>query len=191
MTAPTAFHAYDLLVSLVVGIELLYLLHLAPPTTEYRGFLLAIVAGLVAFVVGGPVAEVVLPGAVHWVHGIAALLVVLGLYSPVRDDLRDGEWPGRLVTDPDRIHDPADWMAPMDDEILALFGSSELILTPAIVAVNLGYSREEVNRRLRTLETNGLVERVERGKYRIEGRGERYLRGTLHARSRPDETGEH
>ncbi|QLG62114.1 winged-helix domain-containing protein [Halorarum salinum] len=181
MTALSPFHAYDLLVSLVVGIELLYFLRLASPAVEHRRRLLATVVGLVAFVVGGPVAETVLPDAVHWVHGGAALLVVLGLYSPVRDDLRAVERAGRPSNAPDRIRDAADWTTPLDGEILALFDSSELILTPAIVAVNIGYSREEVNRRLRTLESHGLLERVERGKYRLTDRGERCLRGDREA----------
>jgi predicted transcriptional regulator len=68
-------------------------------------------------------------------------------------------------------------MTPMDDDILELFHSSHLVLTPSIIAYNTGYSREEVNRRLRELTENGLMKRVERGKYRITTIGENYLTG--------------
>ena len=65
----------------------------------------------------------------------------------------------------------------MDDEILELFHSTHLMLTPSIIAYNLDRSREEVNRRLIELVDHGLVERVDRGKYRITEFGEQYLRG--------------
>ncbi len=71
-------------------------------------------------------------------------------------------------------------MTPMDDAILELFHSSELVLTPAVVALNIDCSCEEVNRHLSRLEAHGLVEKVKRGKYRLTQRGEQYLRGELH-----------
>ncbi len=178
MVALTPFQAYDLLVGLLVGIGLVHFLYRESAVAEYRRFLQVTVLGLVLFVVGGPAAEVLVPGLVHWLHGVAALLVVLGLYSPVRNDLRTEEWARLLVNDPARIRQPADWMRPMDDTILELFHSSELVLTPAVIALNIDRSRGEVNRRLNELETNGLVERVDRGKYRMTELGEAYLRGS-------------
>ncbi|PSP73692.1 MarR family transcriptional regulator [Halobacteriales archaeon QS_3_64_16] len=68
-------------------------------------------------------------------------------------------------------------MTALDDEILEVFRSSELVLTPAVVAYNIGYSREAVNRRLGELEEREFVERIERGRYRLTVRGEAYLRG--------------
>ena len=180
MTDLTPFQTYNLLVGLVVGIGLLYFLYLESAAAGYRPFLLVTVSGLVVFVVGGPVVEIVEPAFVHWVHGLGALLVVFGLYNPVHNDLRTEEWARLLLDDPAQIRRPADWMTPMDDAILELFHSSELVLTPAIIALNIDRSREEVNRRLTALEEHGLVERVERGKYRMTGLGERYLRGELH-----------
>jgi Mn-dependent DtxR family transcriptional regulator len=52
-----------------------------------------------------------------------------------------------------------------------------LVLTPAIIAYNIDYSRGEVNRRLAELETHGLAEKVERGKYRLTDQGEQYIEG--------------
>lgn len=180
MAELTPFQTYNLLVGLVVGVGLVYFLYLESAATGYRRFLLVTVFGLVLFVVAGPVVEVVYPSLVHWVHGIGALCVVLGLYDPVHNDLRTEEWARLLLHEPAQIRRPADWMTPMDDAVLELFHSSELVLTPAIIAFNIDHSREEVNRRLTALEEHGLVERVKRGKYRLTELGERYLRGELH-----------
>jgi len=180
MVELTPFQTYNLLVGLVVGAELVYFLYLESAAAGYRRFLLVTVFGLVLFVVAGPVVEVVVPSLVHWVHGVGALCVVFGLYDPVHNDLRTEEWARLLLHEPTQIRQPADWMTPMDDAVLELFHSSALVLTPAIIAFNIDRSREEVNRRLTALAEHGLVERVERGKYRLTELGERYLRGELH-----------
>ncbi len=66
---------------------------------------------------------------------------------------------------------------PIDDRILEILSDSGLILSPAVVAINIDKSRDEVNRRLSKLVDEGLVERVQRGYYRITDQGEAYLRG--------------
>ncbi|WP_276255560.1 MarR family transcriptional regulator [Halomontanus rarus] len=66
-------------------------------------------------------------------------------------------------------------MLPIDDAVLEIFHSKELVLTPAIIAYNIDYSREEVNRRLTELADRGMVEKAERGKYRIADLGTRYI----------------
>ena len=124
-----------------------------------------------------PLVEVAAAEYLHIVHGVGALLVILGLYDPVHNDLRRDEWAQLMMKDPSDVRHPADWMVPMDDEILTLFHGSHLVLTPAIVAYNLDHSREEVNRRLSALADEELVERVERGKYRLTPIGEAYLAG--------------
>ncbi|MFC4542545.1 ArsR family transcriptional regulator [Halosolutus amylolyticus] len=181
MDGLTPFAGYNLAIGIVVALELLYFLSLEASTTAYRRFVLVTAAGLVLAVIGGPVAELVAPSLVHWVHGTAALLVVFGLYDPVANEVRTTEWDRALLTEPSSIRRPADWMTPMDDEILGAFYGTDLALTPSIVAFNTGFSRKEVNRRLIELETHDLLEKVERGKYRLTRRGERYLRGHLRA----------
>lgn len=175
------FTAYNAVLGCTAGVGLLYLLYLESFVVGYRRFVLVTTAGLLVFAVVGPLFEVFLPAYAHAVHGVAALLVVLGLYDPVRNDLRTDEWAALLLEDPARMRGVADWMVPMDDRILSLFHAADLVLTPAIVAYNLGHSRESVNRRLTELEAAGLVERVERGKYRIAPAGEQYLDGEVHA----------
>lgn len=91
---------------------------------------------------------------------------------------------GRILpgnADAQCMREPADWMQPMDDRILEALQSCGLVLSPSIVAYNIDRSREAVTRRLSELSDYGLVERVERGKYRITEAGEGYLDGELDA----------
>jgi len=74
-----------------------------------------------------------------------------------------------------------EWMNQTDDRILELLNESGLVLSTAVVAVNLDYSRSWVSRRLGKLTKAGLVENTEEGYYRITDRGRAYLSGTLDA----------
>jgi predicted transcriptional regulator len=74
-----------------------------------------------------------------------------------------------------------EWQTPLDDEILELLASSELVLSPSIIAYNLDRSREGVASRIAVLTDVDLVEKVDRGKYRITEEGEQYLSGNLDA----------
>lgn len=148
-----------------------------PPSMKYPKRLIISVSGLFVISIGGPLFDLVLPFLHHWLHGFAYLLICFGLYDSVRKNVRRGEWPDTLLRDPTIVRQRANWMRPMDDSILEVFHASELVLTPAIIALNIDCTREEVNRRLSTLESNDFVEKVDRGKYRITSHGEWYLRG--------------
>ena len=77
---------------------------------------------------------------------------------------------------------PADWMQlPIDERILEVLHSSDLILSPTIIAENIDKSRGEVSRRLSELTDRSLVERLERGRYQITEDGRAYLYGELDA----------
>lgn len=67
--------------------------------------------------------------------------------------------------------DPPDWITDLDREILALLGRSQLIMTPSIIGKNIDRSRSSISRRLNTLEAGKMVEKVERGHYRITDEG--------------------
>jgi predicted transcriptional regulator len=175
----SVFAYYNLAIGLVTGLGVCYFLFFKQTVVEYQQYLLFTVAGLIVFLVGGPVVELFFPSFVHWIHGVAALLVILGLYNPVENDLRRDAWADVLLQEPIQIREQADWMLPIDDAILELFNSKELVLTPAIIAYNIEYSRGEVNRRLSTLEKRGFVTKVERGKYRITTLGRQYVTGTI------------
>lgn len=144
---------------------------------DYRRSSLVAVSGVVAFVAIGVASELLVLPFVHWAHGVATLLVIVGLYRSVCPDLRTGEWPERLLREPSRLREPAEWMTPLDESILELCCSSGLVLTPAIIGFNIEYSRAEVNRRMSKLERHDFIEKIERGKYRITPLGRQYIRG--------------
>jgi len=78
------------------------------------------------------------------------------------------------------VREPAPWMQlPIDERILEALDSSGMILSPAVIAINIDKSRGEVNRRLSTLVEYGLVTRVKRGYYEIAEPGKQYLAGEI------------
>ena len=68
-----------------------------------------------------------------------------------------------------------------DDRILETLAESELILSPAVIAINIEYTRNYVNKRVAVLLENGLIERVQDGYYQITEKGRKYLAGDLDA----------
>lgn len=176
---PFLFTSYNLAIGVITGIGVLYFLFFKPTVIEYQQFLVVTIAGLLLFLIGGPIVELFIPTLVHWVHGIASLLVILGLYDPLENDVRRDAWGEVLLRDPDQLRQSADWMLPIDDAILGLLHSTDLVLTPSVIAYNIEYSRDEVNRRLVELDQRSFATRVERGKYRITTLGREYLDGPV------------
>ncbi|MFC7129138.1 winged helix-turn-helix domain-containing protein [Haloferax chudinovii] len=83
---------------------------------------------------------------------------------------------------------PGEWMQmPIDERILEALDTSEMILSPAVIAKNIDKTRSEVNRRLSVLVEQGFVTRVERGYYEIADRGSKYLSGDFDASALDDE----
>jgi hypothetical protein len=66
--------------------------------------------------------------------------------------------------------DPPDWITNLDREICGLLGHG-LIFTPSLIAKNLDRPRSSVSRRLNTLEAGNIVEKVERGHYKLTEEG--------------------
>jgi hypothetical protein len=66
--------------------------------------------------------------------------------------------------------DPPDWITDLDREICGLLGYG-LILTPSVIAKNVDRPRSSVSRRLNTLEAGNIVEKVERGHYKLTEEG--------------------
>lgn len=173
------FLVYNVFVGIVSGGGFVYLFTRIRIEDPYRPFIRLLVLGLLVFLVVGPLVDLLIPQFLHVVHALSAILVTVGLYHPLANDLRQDDWAAIILQDPRLVRHPNAWMTPMDDDILELFHSTDLVLTPSIIAYNTGYSREEVNRRLGVLTDHGLMHRVERGKYRITERGEEYLTGGL------------
>jgi len=67
-----------------------------------------------------------------------------------------------------------DWLTEMDKEILRIL-STNLILTPSIIAENIDRSREGVSNRLNALQAGGLVNKVDRGKYSLSEKGNKAI----------------
>ncbi|NLV07516.1 MarR family transcriptional regulator [Haloarcula rubripromontorii] len=63
-------------------------------------------------------------------------------------------------------NDEPEWLTDTDKDVLRVLGT-ELVLSPSIIAENTDHSRVSISRRLNTLQAGGLVEKVDRGKYRI------------------------
>lgn len=177
MNVSEFFLLYNLLVGGLSAVGFVYLLVRGRSVGSYQRFVHYLVLGILIFAVGGPLADLFAPTWSHGVHVLSAVLVIYGLYNPVSNDLRREEWANILLTDPRQIRQSPEWMAPMDDVILELFHTADLVLTPSIIAYNTGYSREAVNRRLGKLAERGFLDRVERGKYRITEFGREYLSG--------------
>lgn len=72
-------------------------------------------------------------------------------------------------------------MTQADDRILETLESSDLTLTPRVLAENTDYSRNYINKRMKELRESGLVVRVGDGFYEISDRGRAYLAGELNA----------
>lgn len=171
------FQLYNLFLGGVSAAGFVYLLVNHRSMGSYRRFVHVLVLGVLIFALGGPLVDILAPSWSHAVHVVSTALVLYGLYSPIRNDLRRDEWANLLLTDPREVRQTAGWMVPMDDAILELFVRTNLVLSPNIIAYNTGYSREEVNRRLAELTERGLLDREKRGKYRITDFGRQYLSG--------------
>lgn len=76
---------------------------------------------------------------------------------------------GHIVENMENADRP-DWLTEMDEEILDVL-STNLVLSPSIIAENIDRSREGVSNRLNSLQAGGLVEKVDRGKYEITDEG--------------------
>lgn len=74
-----------------------------------------------------------------------------------------------------------DWMTQADDRILEALAESNMALSPKVIAYNTGYNREYISQRVGPLLEHELIERPDRGMYRITDRGRAYLRGDLDA----------
>ena len=68
-------------------------------------------------------------------------------------------------------------MTTTDYLILQALGDSQIleVVSPAIVAYNIGISREHVSRKLMEYSEKGIAERIEEGKYRITEKGRSIL----------------
>lgn len=70
-------------------------------------------------------------------------------------------------------------MTSADNRILEFLEEKEILATPQVIAVNIDYTQQYVNERIRILAQNELVEKNDKPLYQITERGRQYLRGEL------------
>lgn len=86
---------------------------------------------------------------------------------------------------PDEMHRQVDWLTAADVRILEFLHAAKdtrgnpSIQTPTTVSANTGYASKYVGERIRHLADHDLVEKVERGKYRLSDRGEQLMSGEI------------
>jgi len=83
---------------------------------------------------------------------------------------------------------PPDWLTELDREICVLLGHG-FIFTPSLIAKNIDRPRSSVSRRLNTLEAGGIVEKVERGHYKLTEEGYARLLEKIEKEPTEDEDG--
>lgn len=85
----------------------------------------------------------------------------------------------------DEMHRQVDWLTAADVRILEFLHASRdtagrpAINTPTTVAANTGYAQKYAGERIRHLADHDLVEKVERGKYRLSQAGEELMSGEI------------
>jgi len=62
-----------------------------------------------------------------------------------------------------------------DDYILEFLRDKNIVASPHVIALNIDFSKQYVNERIRILHAAGLVDRVQTGIYQITDLGTRYL----------------
>lgn len=89
---------YNLVVNLLAAIGLLYLLYSGRYVVWYRRFYLLITLGLLLAVLGGPLPITISQSIRHFIHGLATLLITIGLYDLVRSQVTwDVDWEEIIV----------------------------------------------------------------------------------------------
>ena len=173
----TLIFYYDFGLDVLCALGVFYLLITERRLMGQRKFFFATTLGILLYVSAEPLSLWYPRWVTHGIHGLGFLSIAIGVARPVLEEIHDDQWADLLVKRPESVRPREEWMTPMDDEILHLFHSTDLVLSPALIAYNIDYSREEVNRRLSTLNDHGFIERVSRGKYRLTSAGERYFYG--------------
>ena len=71
------------------------------------------------------------------------------------------------------------WMTSADNRILEFLDEKDIVATPQVIAANIDYTRQYVNKRIRILAQNELVKKNDEPLYQITERGRQYLEGEL------------
>ncbi|SEP25286.1 hypothetical protein SAMN04487948_12716 [Halogranum amylolyticum] len=73
------------------------------------------------------------------------------------------------------------WMSPIDYEILLFFETHDILVSPKVLSVNIGYDRQYTSKRCRVLMDAGILEKDESELYGLSDSGRAFLAGELDA----------
>lgn len=71
------------------------------------------------------------------------------------------------------------WFSPIDYEILIFFENHDIIVSPKILSVNIGYDRQYTSKRMNVLADNDLLKKRNSGLYELSKTGRLFLAGNL------------
>lgn len=74
-----------------------------------------------------------------------------------------------------------DWFAPVDYEILQFYEQHDIQATAKVIAANIEYDRQYVNKRCNRLTDAGLLLKQEGGLFELSNSGRAFLAGELDA----------
>lgn len=86
------------------------------------------------------------------------------------------------------MHEQVEWMTLADVTILEFLHAARdtrgnpAIQSPALISDNTGLSRKHVGNRCRHLVDHDLVDKLERGRYRLSDTGEQLMKGRIKPR---------
>lgn len=96
----TLIDVYNIAVNLAAAAGLLYLLYSGRYAVWYRRFYMVIALGLLVAVVGGPLPIAIDQSIRHFVHGLATLLIAIGLYDLLRRQITtEVDWERLMLDD--------------------------------------------------------------------------------------------
>lgn len=73
------------------------------------------------------------------------------------------------------------WMSPIDYWILEFFEDHDIQVSPKVLAENIEYDRKYAGKRLKALDSAGLVIQNDNGLYELSDRGRAFLAGEVNA----------
>ena len=79
----------------------------------------------------------------------------------------------------DTMVERVSWMSPIDYFILEFYDEYDIQASPKVVAENIDYDRQYTGKRMKALESEGLLEQGENDLYQLTSSGREFLSGDL------------
>lgn len=79
----------------------------------------------------------------------------------------------------DKMVERISWFAKIDYPLLGFVEDHDILISPKVLAANIGYDRSYTGKRLRALRDAGLFEQHNNGLYELSDLGRQFLAGEL------------